>query len=98
MSIHSITCDEFFELTAAHHRTALRLFSAEIDALIAQLAAAPDKQAPAYEADSDELGRLLTLRKLHRVRLAELVADAAHVPAPDAATQYEHHERHDLAA
>jgi len=32
------------------------------------------------------------------VRLNELLADEAHVPAPDAASQYEHNDRHDLAA
>ena len=72
MSIHTITCDEFMLLSPLHHHTALRLYAAEIDGLIERLAATADKRSAEYEADSDELGRLLTLRKVHQGRLAEL--------------------------
>lgn len=98
MSIHTITCDEFMELSSAHHKLALRLYAAETNALIERLAATPDKTSAAYEATSEELGHLLTLRKLHKVRLEELAEDETYVPAPSAAAQYLENERQPLAA
>lgn len=96
MSIYSTTCEEFIELSSAHHRLALRLYATKTNALIERLAATKDKTNAAYEATSDELGYLLTLRKLHKVRLKELAEDETYVPAPSAAAQYLENERQSL--
>jgi len=72
MSIETLTGDEFMNLSPEDHRTALFLYEDAVDATtreVTKLAGGPRTNA------LDRLTSLLQLRKLHRVRLAELEED-----------------------
>lgn len=76
MSIDSITGDDFLRLDADDHRTALYMYEVAIESRLQEVA---DYRAQgAQQARDQALDRLtsqLQLRKMHRVRLQELVED-----------------------
>ena len=74
MSIDTLTGDEFAQLTDVEHEEALSLYA---DATQAQAAKLPTHEAgtDAHEECLDRMARLLTLRRVHQVRLAEMRDD-----------------------
>ena len=76
MSIDSLTVDDFLRLDFEEHREAL----AQYDERLGQVAQQVTQAAPGSEPHLqglDKLCRLASLRKVHRVRLAELEEDEA---------------------
>ena len=73
MSIHTLTCDEFAQLTQHSHKLAISLYDAEIQSLALALGQATDHRVPSYQQQLDELSSCLSLRKVHFVRLTELL-------------------------
>lgn len=82
MSIHHVTLHEFMLLDAKQLQLAVRLCDQEIKALQLTDAGAPD-----YEQVLDEISSAITLRKVHKTRLDELLAGEAEVPAGPLASQ-----------
>ena len=82
MSIHALTCDEFAQLSTHSHQVALGLYDAEIQALALALGQATDHKALIYQQQLDKLSSCLSLRKVHFVRLTELLDE---VLAPSSA-------------
>jgi hypothetical protein len=80
MSIDTLTGDEFSRLDYDEHCEALAQYDAKLHEVAHQVASATPGSA-AHVQHLDQLGRLATLRKVHRVRLLEL-EDPAVVPAP----------------
>lgn len=82
MSIETLTGDEFMNLDPATHRVALEQYEQTINASLRELTLLPN--GPARTQELDRLTSLLTLRKLHQVRLEELVGEEssteAHAP------------------
>ena len=75
MSIHTLTFQEFMLMDAPTLRLALRLCDAEIK-MLQSLAQQRDPQSDDYEATLTELALVLQLRKVHKSRLEELLAEA----------------------
>jgi hypothetical protein len=71
MSIESITGDDFAGLSEAEHEEALDLYDQAISNEIEQ-GHTLEVDYDQFAASRDKLLRLLTLRKVHLVRLAEL--------------------------
>lgn len=92
MSIHTTTIYEFMQLTRPQLEHAVRLCDREISELQTFLAIRKedDNLDDKYEEALNELASAITLRKVHKVRLDELVGEE---PAPLLASQqYEHNE------
>ena len=96
MSIETLTGDEFVELTPAEHEEALALYADAVNCESKQLQALEPGTQP-HEYCLDKMARLLSLRKVHQVRLAELQEDEQPLPRL-AALQYARNEQADLAA
>lgn len=75
MSIETLTGDEFMNLDAPTHRVALEQYEHTIGASIHELTLLPG--GPARTHELDRLTSLLSLRKVHSVRLEELEGDEA---------------------
>ena len=79
MSLHSFTIDQLMQLTLPTLEYALRVFQKELDGYLDLLKEKPEA------ADDDVLlsdfSNLLTLRKVFKHRLEELVEEAAAQPA-----------------
>jgi hypothetical protein len=75
MSFHLITIDQLMQLDQPTLEYALRLFQKELDGTLAFLTETPE--ASKDEALIDDLAHLLTLRKVFKLRLEELAAEAA---------------------
>ena len=73
MSIESLTGDEFMHLDPETHRVALEQYEQTIDTSTHQIAQMEPGEV--RTAALDRLTSLLTLRKLHKVRLAEMEGD-----------------------
>jgi len=73
MSIETLTGDEFMNLDASTHRVALAQYEQTIGASLHELTLLPG--GPARTQELDRLTSLLTLRKVHRVRLDEMEGD-----------------------
>ena len=71
MSIETLTGDEFADLGPAEHDEALALYAEAVSTQARALPTLEPHTAP-HEACLDKLARLLTLRKVHQVRLEEL--------------------------
>ncbi|MGI4759587.1 MAG: hypothetical protein ACRYF0_02685 [Janthinobacterium lividum] len=71
MSIETLTGDEFATLTLDEHTEALDLYDVAISKTIAETASL-EEDYDKFAEGRDRLGRLLTLRKVHQVRLEEL--------------------------
>jgi hypothetical protein len=96
MSPHSITLDDFLQLDRRAIARALHLFQQELEGTLHLLAT--DEAAQKDEQVLEELATVLSLRKVFRARLAELVEEAQHVPALPASEQYLDNERQPLVA
>lgn len=70
MSIETLTCDEFSKLDAPTHRLALAQYEQTVDKTLHELTLLPG--GPARNQELDRLTSLLSLRKVHQVRLEEL--------------------------
>jgi hypothetical protein len=70
MSIETLTCDEFSKLDAPTHRLALEQYEQTVDKTLHELTLLPG--GPARNQELDRLTSLLSLRKVHQVRLEEL--------------------------
>lgn len=79
LSLHQITIDDFMLLDRKALAFALRLFKKELDGTIAFLH--ESEAARLDEALLDDLQHLLTLRKVFQVRLDEVLAEEAALPA-----------------
>ncbi len=79
MSFHLITIDQLMQLDKPTLEYALRLFQKELDGTLAFLGETPEARAD--EPTILDLGHLLTLRKVFRLRLAELADEAAEASA-----------------
>jgi hypothetical protein len=79
MSIETMTGDEFVELTVEEHEEALGLYA---DAAQAESAKLPKYEAgtTAHEECLDRMARLLTLRRVHQVRLDEIKEEMTLTP------------------
>lgn len=76
MSIDSITGDDFLRLDADDHRTALEMYEVAIDSRLKEVAHHTEQgEQQARTQALDRLTSQLQLRKVHRVRLQELVED-----------------------
>ena len=73
MSIETLTGDEFMNLDSFTHRLALEQYEQAVDKSLHELTLLPG--GPARTEQLDRLTGLLTLRKLHQVRLEELEGD-----------------------
>jgi hypothetical protein len=71
MSIETLTGDEFADLTPEEHEEALDLYDTAISKAITETTSM-EEDYDRFATDRDRLGRLLTLRKVHQVRLEEL--------------------------
>ena len=89
MSIETLTGDEFATLTLDEHTEALDLYDAAISKTIAETTSL-EEDYDKFADGRDRLGRLLTLRKVHQVRLEELEQPR---PARLASEQYQENER-----
>jgi hypothetical protein len=74
MSFHLITIDQLMQLDQPTLGYALRLFQKELDGTLAFLADTPEARAD--ENTLADLGHVLTLRKVFKLRLDELEAEA----------------------
>ena len=76
MSIETLTTDEFMDLEIEDHREALTQYNDGIATLAGEIG---DNEAgtPAHNALLDRMSRLFTLRKVHVVRLEEMVQEDA---------------------
>lgn len=88
MSIETLTGDEFMHLDPETHRVALEQYELAIEVLTQNLGAGLLAGAD-RSAALDKLTSLLTLRKLHKVRLAEM-QDEDEQPAPRLASEQYH--------
>jgi hypothetical protein len=83
MSIETLTGDEFMNLDSPTHRVALAQYEQAVDASVREVTLLPG--GPARTQELDRLTSLLTLRKVHKVRLEELegeeLVDVAALPA-----------------
>jgi len=79
MSIETLTGDEFMNLDAATHRDALEQYEQAVEVLTHNLGHRVYEREEDRSRALDKLTSHLTLRKLHKARLAELEDDA--VPA-----------------
>ena len=79
MSIETLTGDEFMTLDALTHRVALEQYEQAVGTSLHELTLLPG--GPARTEQLDRLTSLLTLRKLHRVRLEELDGEEAVGPS-----------------
>ena len=79
MDINTLTIDEFGQLTPAHHTEALRLYDNSINPLIEKLAAVEDKATSEFDAERDQLLMWLQIRKVHEIRLIEMVAEVEQI-------------------
>lgn len=75
MSIETLTGDEFTNLDSPTHRIALEQYEQAVDKSLHELTLLPG--GPARTEQLDRLTGLLTLRKVHQVRLEELEGGAA---------------------
>jgi hypothetical protein len=76
MSIETLTTDEFMDLEIEDHQEALLQYSNSIFSASRDLHDnVPESEA--WNALLDRIGRLSTLRKVHKVRLEEMQADEA---------------------
>jgi len=75
MSIETLTGDEFIKLDAPTHRVALAQYEQAVEASLHEITLLPG--GPARTEELDRLTSLLTLRKVHRVRLEEMDGDEA---------------------
>jgi len=75
MSFHLITITQLMQLDRATLEYALRLFQKELEGTMAFLAETPE--AVKDEPTIQDLGQLLTLRKVFKLRLEELAEEAA---------------------
>jgi len=73
MSIETLTGDEFMNLDSPTHRVALEQYEQAVEKSLHELTLLPG--GPARTEQLDRLTSLLTLRKLHRVRLEEMEGD-----------------------
>jgi hypothetical protein len=80
MSIETLTGDEFIRLDAPTHRVALAQYEQTIGASLHELTLLPG--GPARAQELDRLTSLLSLRKVHRVRLEEMEGDEATAATP----------------
>ncbi|MVN77824.1 hypothetical protein GO988_15945 [Hymenobacter sp. HMF4947] len=80
MSVHTLTIDDFMQLTKKQLEFALRLFRQELDRSIRRLI--EDEASWASEQVLDELNHLLTLRKVFLVRLQELHEESRQLGLP----------------
>ena len=76
MSIETLTTDKFLDLEIADHQEALAQYAQGIAALAEHLGAGQEDET------LDRMARLFTLRKVHRVRLEEMMEE----DAPEAAS------------
>lgn len=90
MSIHSITLDDFMQLTRQDHEVAVELYSVAIDEAVQYAAKAQGEANREYYLD--RLTSLLQLRKLHKVHVAELKEAESTRPALTASEQYRQNE------
>jgi hypothetical protein len=84
MSFHLITIDQLMQLDQLTLEYALRLFQKELDGTIAFLS--QDEHARQDEPTLSDLNHLLTLRKVFKLRIAELQAEAKQQVSPTLAT------------
>ncbi|MBF9239489.1 hypothetical protein I2I05_19000 [Hymenobacter sp. BT683] len=75
MSIETLTTDEFMDLEIEDHQEALRQYNDAITSASSDLASIGSEAAK--NTVLDRMARLFTLRKVHTVRLEEMVADDA---------------------
>ena len=73
MSFHLITIEQLMQLDIPTLKYALRLFQKELNGTLAFLAENPEARQDEFTID--DLGLLLTLRKVFTLRLAELLAE-----------------------
>lgn len=79
MSIETLTGDEFMNLDSSTHRVALEQYEQAVDKSLHELTLLPG--GPARTDQLDRLTSLLTLRKLHQVRLDEMEGEETVVPS-----------------
>lgn len=70
MSIHTITLDDFMQLTRQDHELAVELYNEAINEALQSAAKA--QGAGNREYFLDRLASLLQLRKLHKAQMAEM--------------------------
>ena len=73
MSFHLLTIEQLMQLDIPTLKYALRLFQKELDGTLAFLADNPEARRDEYTIQ--DLGSLLTLRKVFAARLEELLAE-----------------------
>ncbi|MVN77724.1 hypothetical protein GO988_15430 [Hymenobacter sp. HMF4947] len=91
MSIETLTGDEFAQLTVAEHQEALGLYSVAVTVQALQLRQL-EPRSTVHEDCLDKMARLLTIRKVHQVRLNEMQDDARAPRLRLASQQYDHNE------
>jgi hypothetical protein len=93
MSLHTLTIDDFMQLSKQNLEYALRIFQQELDGTLALLR--EEEGAGRDEHTLDELHHVLTLRKVFTLRLQELQDEqpAPHQLTQQVANQYEQNAR-----
>lgn len=74
MSIETLTTQDFVGLEPKDHQEAITQYNDGIVTLATELGN-QEAGTPAHNALLDRMGRLFTLRKVHKVRLEEMMAD-----------------------